>query len=468
MLLSPGTTLHHNSYVIDALLESAEDGELYWGTCGDRPVYIQARSLKSGPLAVTAINLTEDLQAPDAPPPCLTGVLDTFIEDQSQYWVMVPEVGQPWSHRARYSGPLTVKQALTKLRQASEGLIWLMAQGINQIPLSPNHIWWCDLDSPLVLTGWLGNRTLESAAKLDEDFNPQKDLATLLWQFLSGQISPAPAGPELRQQLPHVSPQLLEGIQLGLNASPTPRVELPATLTTWLQSLPLPAKNDCLMHSQPERFNSEWASNRKGSLLSSPGWALTLTALIAALAGSGAGMAWRFAPSSTTSETARFSPDQGFPALSNWSGDSPEQRRERTEPRSGERWQPQELPQDSGLVPLPQERVLIQSDYLDGIPDRWAAPFDDWETPSAPVRPWRESVPGTNPALTPRPLERPQDGVPSSSPPVSPLPEAIAPEEIPETEPSMAEPAPAIISPEPAPPEAAPAPTSSDLSTAES
>jgi hypothetical protein len=179
-------------------------------------------------------------------------------------------------------------------------------------------------------------------------------MATLLWQFLSGStLKPPDTIADLQQQHPSLSPQILHAIQFGLTASPPP--EAAPALTTWLQSLPMPNGHTALTRpeSEPNPPSVETPSPNDAPLAHppsttrlgeapatpalaqarstspppitrfSPGLALALTALMAALAGVGAGMAWRFAPGAQTPGGPRFSPDQGFPTLSNWSGDSP-------------------------------------------------------------------------------------------------------------------------------------------------
>ncbi|MDA0269152.1 MAG: hypothetical protein O2890_02740 [Cyanobacteria bacterium] len=466
MLLVPGTALHHGNYVIDALLEDTDNGALYWGTqiATGSPVYIQVGTKNQAALSGQDLEAIQTL--PNRSLPSLAGILDAFAEDHHHYLVMGIAIGLPWSHRQRYQGPLSPKQALLRVQQVATGWLWLTEQGVTAIDLAPNRLWWPDPDAPTVLSGWFGESKSEvqgqepSTESDAERSNPLPALATLLWQFLCGNTLPAPRTvPEMRQQHPNVSPQILQVIQLGLEAMPPPRTELASTLTQWLQSLPLPDTNAVLMPSQSPLTPSSLTSTSPSTSFQRPGLALTLTAVIAAIGGLGVGAAWRFAPSTQPPGTARFSPEQGFPTLSNWSGDNPEEAIDYWDPQSRDPWRPSPTPQDSGL---------IEPNYLEGIPDRWASPTEPWQPSSG--RTAREEdllrpYPGTDPL--------PADGR-DFSPQTAPAPDRStddAPGENPQPEPTMADPATPTLTPndsETAPPEVtAPAPTP-DLSTAES
>jgi hypothetical protein len=138
MLLVPGTTLNNGKYVIDALLEDADNGALYWGTQvdTDSPVYIQAGRIQPQTQDSVEDAVSDTGPTPNLLPssqasshPCCSGILETFIDSQQSYLAMATQLGQPWSHRHRYSGPLPPKQALIRVEQAVTGLLWLMDQG---------------------------------------------------------------------------------------------------------------------------------------------------------------------------------------------------------------------------------------------------------------------------------------------------------------------------------------------------
>ncbi len=468
MLLPPGTTLYNGNYVIDALLEDADNGALYWGTqiATGCPVYLQAGAkLSPEPAADGGSNPAQDLLKTSHP--CLTGILEAFVDSQNHYVVIAVEAGQPWSHRQRYSGPLPPAQAVKRIQQAATNMLWLMEQGIATPDLSPNRIWWPDQGAALVLTGGLGSPS-------SEPFNPVAVLATLLWQFLLGRTNNPPAMvAQLQHQQPSASPEILQAIQLGLEATPPPRADLTSTVTAWLQSLPLSDVDIAPMPPQIPVAKSPLASRPLDSAATAhlfpkpssrrPGLALIMTALIAAIGGLGAGAAWRFTPRPQVPGTARFSPEQGFPTLSNWAGDNPVESSEQTEPRSRDRWQPSQVPSGSSLV---------RPEGLGQDPDRWASPVDPWEPLPDSAETLNEDAlaPRTTAPLRPNELDSPQEGAPEPDASIDEPPETS--DKSSPAEPTVAEPTISPVTPnEPgaAPPEGVPPPAPTpEISTAES
>jgi serine/threonine protein kinase len=452
MLLAPGTTLQNDQYVIDALLEDAENGALYWGTqvATGNPVYLQrGMSLTAVDGSSTACWDSTRLEASSAccAGPCCTGIMETFIDGQHLYLVMTTAVGQPWSHRHRYSGPLPPQQALIRVQQVATGLLWLMDQGIVAVDLAPNRVWWPDADAAAILTGWFGAEPPNATGSPSPaPFNPLPALAALLEQFLAGCGPRTPDRISALGQDAKISPRVIEAIQLGLEASPPPRSELASTVTGWLQSLQRPdgqgAPAQSPLTTPPLTSPQPIHSSPQAFYRPSPGFALTLTALVAALTGLGFGMAWRLNLGPQPPGGPRFSPDQGFPALSNWAGETPVDTIERTR----DRWQPSQFPDESQRV---------NPDYLEGIPERWTSPVTPWETFTDRPVPAEEGP--RLPAVAPRP---------APAQPNNPL------QENPQPEPTMTAPTAPNASPvkPPSPPaEVAPAPAPApDLSTAES
>jgi hypothetical protein len=156
MPLVAGTALQNGHYVVDALLEDAANGPLYWGThiaTGMR-VYLQQLTPAIAELDGAVQQCLQALAF--APQPPLPQPLQTFVDGEYRYLAMGTSLGQPWSLLARRQSPASPKAALARVRATAQAVTALLDQGLPTVDLSPNRIWLAatDEEDPVVtLTG---------------------------------------------------------------------------------------------------------------------------------------------------------------------------------------------------------------------------------------------------------------------------------------------------------------------------
>ena len=340
MPLAPGTALQNGHYVIDALLEAAPNGDLYWGThvVVGLPVFIQVfpiGNLSHDDLTTLIARLEGIAFSPQSP---LPNPFQLFHgDDQTLCLAMSTSVGLPWSTVRQKQPPLSTRQALANIRQLADHLAWLKSQGLRGLDLSLNRVWLSQESATVTLTG-LPHAYLHNFATSDTtpDTSVQA-LAQLLFSFLTGQILTLPTtadSPTPKEQLkalcPNVSPIIATAIEQAL-ASPEPDAS-PMGVSQWLQQLPdagtlvpvtapsqsLPSSSTSPKKAMPEAKPSTPA--KQGSWLLP---SLAATAVLAALAGGGLGAHWRLNTQSMPG-AIKLDPKQSFPAQANWSGDAPE------------------------------------------------------------------------------------------------------------------------------------------------
>jgi hypothetical protein len=329
MSLAAGTALHNGHYVIDALLESAPNGDLYWGThvvTGMR-VFIQIFPVNPDHLGHDLASLMARLEgvafAPQSP---LPNPFQLFPgEDHTLCLTMGTPVGLPWTSRCGTQAPMTPKQALSIIRSIADSVLWLKEQGITGLDLSPNRIWLADESDRITLTG-----LPQSLLNCQPDGNSQPDtsvqfLARLLYSLLVGEL-PADSTPDdlrttLNRRLPTLSPLMAQAIVRGSQpiAAETPAL----SLQDWLNQLPdavtVPptgSHTGQLVKRLPQEPVPRSVSTKRYA-------ALAGTASLAAIAGITLGTVWRLNAQSLPG-AIQFDPDQSFPSQVGWSGDRPD------------------------------------------------------------------------------------------------------------------------------------------------
>ena len=520
MPLVAGAALQNGHYVVDALLEEATNGPLYWGThiaTGLR-VYLQQLTPAIAELDGAVQQCLQALAF--APQPPLPQPLQTFVDGEHRYLAMGTALGQPWSLLARRQSPATPKAALARVRATAQAVTALLDQGLPTVDLSPNRIWLAAMDGEedpaITLTG-LTVPSSEAAAPLA---HPVRGLAALLHSSLAGQIMDAGDldawAPALRQQRPDLSPLILEAIRTGLRADAHEGQDGRQAIAGWLQTLPdadtalnppapvadppvetvaepsedAPAPDAAAVmteipatpetpepapepvvavaaanaedapvadHQPPEpadTANSPSTASPSGALVATSATAiapvvqrpqrssgrrlfpaLVLTGLVAAIAGVGAGAAWRLSPNGLPGQM-RLDPNQSFPPQSDWSGDRPDAGFDRPYLPEGDLERP----------PIPDPAWDPATRPSD---DSWAID-DPWE-PNAIPDPWQPDV--ADPIPDPETRPNPTDVTAPSRPPAAESPRAPAP--APQSGPAGGAPTPAPAAPAPAP-EAAP------------
>ncbi|MEB3269577.1 MAG: hypothetical protein VKJ09_13620, partial [Leptolyngbya sp.] len=252
-------------------------------------------------------------------------------------------------------------------------------------------------------------------------------------------VAPATAAPELPAPAPAVeaeNPAPVEAIGLVAAAdadapsepavAPTVAVAPEPAPTEAVETLPVAAGALAVTAQTaivPVPKTVKPPRSPKGRLIP----ALALTAVVAAIAGVGAGAAWRLAPSGLPGQV-RLDPNQSFPPQPDWSGDQP----------------------DAGF-----DRPYLPEGDLDRPP----IPEPAWaQSPLPTADPWAIDDPGA-PTTAPDPWD-PQYGEPESPPATRPPPAGgTTPQPPPLADPPPAPPpAPAPPPPPPAPPPAPPPP----------
>jgi serine/threonine protein kinase len=340
MPLIPGTSLQNGHYVIDALLEAAPNGDLYWGThvAAGMPVFIQVFPLGKSShhdLAQLMARLEGIAFSPQSP---LPNPFQLFHgEGQTLCLAMSTSVGLPWSIGRNSRAALSPRCALAIMRQLAESLAWLKAQGLSGLDLSPNRVWLSQQLETVTLTG-LPHTYLQNFAASDNA--PDKSvqaLGQLLFSFLTGHpvsMSQTEASPSIRGQLkqycPNLSPVMITAIEQALQKPGPGQASL--TVPQWLALLPdadttarvvTPGQNLTRSPLQPPSIMSEVKSppvSKSRSLLLP---SLAATAILAAIAGGSLGAYWRLNAQSMPG-AIQLDPKQSFPEQAGWSGDTPE------------------------------------------------------------------------------------------------------------------------------------------------
>jgi hypothetical protein len=335
MPLSPGTAFQNGQYVVDALLETAPNGDLYHGThvMSGMQVFIQVL-----PIAVTdgpsdLSNLTARLQgiSSSAHSP-LPNPLQLFQEDHTVILTTRTTIGLPWSIACQMQAPLSPKQALSTIRQIAAGTTWLQKYGIKEIDLAANRVWLTRADDGsdrICLTG-LPQKYLARTQELScPSGSTVQSLARLLHSFLTGELSPSQDAETLRrtlkERLPNLSPIVAWAIYEGLKGPQS--AEKLETAQQWLALLPddnarskvsvnVPSPNQTASPVSPKPAPQKPAKRHLYP-------ALGVTALMAAIAGVTLGTVWRLNANSLPG-IIQLDPEQSFPAQADWSGDAPE------------------------------------------------------------------------------------------------------------------------------------------------
>ncbi len=360
MSFAPGTALQNGHYIVDALLEAAPNGDLYWGThvvTGQR-VFLQMLPISSPESSADLSELIARLEG-IAPSPLspLPHPFTLFKGDEQSLCLAIDQtIGLPWSSVCETPAPLSPKQALATIRQIAKGVDWLQQQRLEGFDLSPNRVWLSPSTSDLVgvitLTGLphhAGGTPSDAACR-----HPVPACAYLLQSFLTGELPPTEdavvVARRLRQQLPTLSPLIAEAIIQGRQAA---QASPALTLPQWLEQLPdasaiapIPRSQGSLPRPYPQPPGRPRTQSKAYP-------ALAGTALIAAIAGVPLGTTWRLnAPS--LPGALQLDPQQSFPAQVDWPGDTPDVNFEgpfvpsHATPRPREEWyeEPEILPEE--------------------------------------------------------------------------------------------------------------------------
>jgi hypothetical protein len=328
MPLAPGTALQNGHYVIDALLEAASNGDLYWGThvVTGMQVFVQVFPVapEMDPAALSALiaRFQGVSFSPQSPLPqpfqLVTG------DDHTLCLVMGTTVGLPWSQQLQKTTAMAPKQALTTIRQVAAAVTWLQEQGIAGLDLSPNRVWMTETGDRITLTGLPQTHLAEAAAT---PIPTVQALARLLYSFLLGEWPATdeaePLKQILQQRLPNLSPLIGQAIYRG--AEGLESLSEVAAIRQWLSLLPDAGQLGPGQSPQTQLAvrprDSRPASSPSSRSRVYP--ALGLTALVAAIGGVTLGTVWRLQPTSLPG-AIEFDPNQSFPARADWSGDRPE------------------------------------------------------------------------------------------------------------------------------------------------
>jgi len=466
MPLVPGTALQNGHYVIDALLEAAPNGDLYWGThvAVGMPVFIQVFPIGASAhrdLGALMAQLEGIAFSPQSP---LPNPFQLFHgDDQTLCLAMSTAVGLPWSTLRKSRAPLSPRQALATIRQLAEHLSWFKTQGLTGLDLSPNRVWLSQETNTVTVTGLPHTYLQNSAAPDAVPDTAAQALAQLLFSFLTGHslVWPAPEGSppvsaQLQAHCPTVSPMIITAIEQAL--APPAQDEPPLTVSQWLQQLP--DASAIVRVSTPSRSITPFstASNpMSAATRTTPtkqgAWllpSLAATAILAAIAGGGLGTYWRLNAQAMPG-AIRLDPKQSFPAQSNWSGDTPEVEFDtpyvpaRNAPIRRDRWYESPAPDRTNSV----SNEPINTDVVDttdsfNVPSEFSDVNSPNPTSTTPLTQPREASaggelsdppPATDPATAPNSepagletLQVPESlAVPKAQPTSPPVPMEAAP-----------------------------------------
>lgn len=377
VMLPPGTALQQGNYLIDALIEAAPNGHLYWGTHATTglQVYLQVTPLNAAPELPDGQTLADHLRglafSPQSP---LPSPFQVFSGEHNTLCLAVgTTAGLPWPHARQSRFPMSPRQALRTVRSIAHGAIWLEEQGLPAVDLSLNRIWISPDGDRTILTG-IPLAHINSSQQASPPADPLQSLAALLYSCLSGQLPTVPDTESLalllHNQRPEISPLVIKAIHKGTQGiSAFPAASTTDALQQWLALLPdaqtfsggesslFPAA--ALPPNAPPR-------QQTGRVYS----ALTVTALIAAFSGITFGTLWRLNVA-TLPGAIQFDPEQSFPPQAEWPAEAPEALFE--VPYVSEQDSPERLEDwgDPGQAaePTPWDPVSAPSD--------WAEPLEE-------------------------------------------------------------------------------------------
>lgn len=409
MPLSPGTALQNGHYVVDALLETAPNGDLYCGThvVTGMPVFIQVFPVsaeKSGSDLSRLITRLQGLSfSPESP---LPNPFQLFRgNEETLCLAMGNMVGLPWSSICKTQSPLSSQQALRAIRQIADSITWLQEQGLSGLDLSPNRVWMNDDSDRIRLTGLPLSFLTFSSEVAPQPNSTVPSLARLLYSFLTGELPPTDLATNwrayLHQQLPELNPLMVEAIGQGV-AKPT--ATTPPLLAAWLNQLPDATaphlatstnQQPTLLSPSSAPANTTISADQRRSRPKIYS-ALGGTALLAAIAGTTLGTVWRLNAQNLPG-AIKLEPNQSFPNQSDWSGDRPNPdfeapfepspqdplpREERYEP------EPELLPQEE-FWEAPANAAEWPEETTSPAEPEWSAPADNLEewAPSEPTAP---------------------------------------------------------------------------------
>lgn len=346
MPLAPGIALQNGHYVVDALLDAAPNGSLYWAThvvTGMR-VFLQTFPLTEPQNEADLSALTARLegisfsQHSPFPKP-----FQLFQEDfQTVCLAMGTGIGLPWSSASQTSTPLCVQKSLEAIRHIVRKIHWLQEQGISHIDLSPNRVWFSRDGDRMTLTGLpLSHMGQFEQPAPKSDRATIQSLAQLLYGFLTGESVEFTQAHTLKaslsNKLPSLSPLIVQAICQGIetNAIGSTAQSLPewlAQLPDASSARPISAPHHPLMrrpdslsqtHFSDDTEDRSGGTNMDKAVTAKPYVALMGTALFAAIVGVALGGFWRL-NAATLPGAVQFDPSQSFPSQSGWSGDDPE------------------------------------------------------------------------------------------------------------------------------------------------
>ncbi|MEM6520857.1 MAG: hypothetical protein AAF722_16170 [Cyanobacteria bacterium P01_C01_bin.70] len=438
MPLAPGTALQNGHYVIDALIETAPNGDLYYGThvAVGLPVFIQVFPLAETRRQTDLSDLIARLEgvafSPQSP---LPSPFQLFRgDDHTLCLAMGKATGLPWSLARRKGVPMSPKQALDSIRQVACSVAWLKEQGIAGLDLLPNYIWLSAGHEKITLTGLLYAHLIRPNGTDSTADMSVHSLAKLLFSFLTSElIRPEDASSDairaqLKQHRPGLSPVIAEAIALGMRS---PETEASLTLEQWLAQLPDAGKAYQIQppSHQLTRQPAVVPAAKAGSSRIKPLTALLGTALMAAIGGGALGTFWRLNAQSLPG-AIQLDPKQSFPDQVDWSGDTPSETFDSpfvpasNAPNRRDDWYdatPPEAPE------APSEGVPEAP--IEAINDFELAPEAEFDPQESPL-----NDSGPSPAESPGvPVDALPDGLPDAPAPAPSLPPEVpqAPAEVP-------------------------------------
>jgi hypothetical protein len=426
MPLSPGTALQNGHYVVDALLDESPNGDLYWGTHVPTGM---AFYLQRTPAPENSAHALQRLQGlAFAPQPPLPNPFQVFVEGDGFYLVMGTGLGQPWCHQCQSIPPFAPREALALTRGVAEGALALLQQNL-VIDLSPNRLWF-NGENPIILTGIvpLPPYPPRLGAPFPLLIHPVQGLAALLYSLLLGKFLTTADTGELVQALkarqPTLSPLIVQAIQRAFEQS-EPFSGLPSdssrAIHQWLDRLPdalptVPAPKATKTEITPGNKvpKSNVAPQVPAPHSQRPYLALACTAIAACFLGVGTGAAFRLNLTPLPGQV-RLNPDQTFPPLSTWSGDTPAATRARYRLEADSAPDNQSVSDWNELSPVTGEEAW-------SFEEPWESPRQDLDNipEEAPMPRAGEVVPGEAGLLEPR-------DEPDASPEDSPPPDVNAP-----------------------------------------
>ena len=412
MALSPGTALQNGQYVIDALLETAPNGDLYWGThiATGTQVYIQVSPLSADSPDVST--LIAHLQGVSfaAQAPCPKPFQIFYGAANTLCFAMGLAIGRPWTLAYRTHAPMPLEQALNMVRTVAEGALWLADRGISGIDLSLNRIWTTAESNQITLTGlpqqYIAELQTVSAPASEMVTSTVPSLAQLLFSALSGnllQTDTQQLARTLQQQQPHLSQAVIEAIHPAIAISRS--LSLEEAIREWLSLLPDTDPST----AEPELLQAA-ASQSAQPVFLKRFWglypALGITALMAAIGGGTLGTAWRLNAGNLPGDI-QLEPNQSFPPQSDWSGDDP---KADLEPPDRFTWESQ-IQEENWHEPN-WETTEPELEWVPEIAEEPEQPseeteFFDEESPKVPA-PWASEAPSKNTStdkITPEDVE---------------------------------------------------------------